>query len=129
MLNLLSELVDKSLVAAASLDDGSTWYRLSETMGQYGWQRLTGSGETVAVQRRLTVFYLALSERAEGELWGPDALHWSDGLVREHDNQRAALTWCLAQAGASTGCDGGVGDRPAHGRESALVLALPPSLP
>ncbi len=41
VLDLLSQLVDKSLVVAEVLDDGSTWYRLLETMRQYGWQRLT----------------------------------------------------------------------------------------
>ncbi len=71
VLNLLSQLVDKSLVVAEPLDDGSTWYRLLETMRQYGWQRLTVSGETAAVQRRHAVFYLALSERADQELIGP----------------------------------------------------------
>jgi tetratricopeptide (TPR) repeat protein len=90
-------LVDKSLVVAEPLDDGSTWYRLLETMRQYGWQRLTATGETAAVQRRHAVFYLALSEHADQGLRGPDALRWFDRLEREHNNVRAALTWCLAQ--------------------------------
>jgi predicted ATPase len=97
VLNLLSQLVDKSLVAAEPLDDGSTWYRLLETMRQYGWQRLTAIGETAAVQRRHAAFYLALSDDADHELWRPDALHWFDRLERENDNLRAALTWCLAE--------------------------------
>jgi tetratricopeptide (TPR) repeat protein len=88
-------LVDKSLVVAEVLDDGSTWYRLLETMRQYGWQRLTATRETAAVQRRHADFYLVLSERAELELLGRDALHWFEQLDREHDNLRAALTWCL----------------------------------
>ena len=88
MLNLLSELVDKSLVVAESLDDGSTWYRLLETMRQYGWQRLTGSGETIVVQRRHAVFYLAFSERADRELMGA-ITYWQIVLQSYAEDLRA----------------------------------------
>ena len=96
VLDLLSRLVDKSLVVPEVLDDGGTWYRLLETLRQYGWQRLTATDEMAAVQRRHAVYYLALSERADQELIGPRALYRFDELEREHDNLRAALNWCLA---------------------------------
>jgi predicted ATPase/transcriptional regulator with XRE-family HTH domain len=99
VLDLLSHLVDKSLVVAELLDDGRTWYRLLETMRQYGWQRLSACGERAAVQRRHALFYLALSEIAGQGLHRRDARHWFDRLDREHDNLRAVLTWGLDQGG------------------------------
>jgi non-specific serine/threonine protein kinase len=94
VLDLLSQLVDRSMVVGEPLDDGTTWYRQLETMRQYGWQQLSASGEAAAVQRRHAAFYLALSERADQALHGPDAVQWFDRLEREHNNVRAALAWC-----------------------------------
>jgi tetratricopeptide (TPR) repeat protein len=97
VLDLLPQLVDKSMVVAEPLDDGTTWYRQLETMRQYGLQRLTATSETASVQRRHAVFYLAVSERARQGLRGPDAGQWFDQLEREHDNLRAVLRWSLTQ--------------------------------
>ena len=95
VLDLLARLVDKSLVLAEEAADGSTWYRLLETLRQYGQERLAAAGETAQVRRRHAAYYLALTERADRRFTGPDQLRWLDLIGREHDNLRAALTWCL----------------------------------
>ena len=95
VLELLVRLVDRSLVLAEETDEGNTRYRLLETLRQYGRERLTAAGETALVQRRHAAYYLALVERAEPELTGPEQLRWLDLLEREHDNLRVALAWCL----------------------------------
>jgi predicted ATPase/class 3 adenylate cyclase len=90
VLDLLSHLVDKSLVVAEE-----SRYRLLETLRQYGEQKLAGSGEAEAVRDRHRNFFLALAEEAEPHLRSPEADQWVERLEREHDNLRAALEWSL----------------------------------
>ena len=97
VLDLLVRLVDTSLVVAEEVPgEGSTWYRLLETLRQFGGEQLA-AGERALCRRRHAAYYLALAERADGELLGADALRWFDLLEREHDNLRAALAWYLAR--------------------------------
>ncbi|MGI8552866.1 MAG: tetratricopeptide repeat protein, partial [Dehalococcoidia bacterium] len=88
-LSLLGRLVEKSLVL---LEEGdSPRYRLLETLRQYGRERLQQHGEAEATRRRHTEYYLALAERAEPHLTGPQAPRWLERLELEHDNLRTAL--------------------------------------
>jgi len=103
VLDLLLELVDKSLVVAEA-GDGEARYHLLETVRQYTHERLTESDEAARVPRRHAEWYLALAERAESELQGPDQPAWLSRLEEDHENFRAALDWSSAAAdGAETG--------------------------
>jgi non-specific serine/threonine protein kinase len=99
VLDLLTGLVDKSLVLAAEAPDGTARYRLLETLRQYARERLAAGTEAPAAHDRHLAHFLALAERAEPALRGPDAPAWIDRLEAEHDNLRAALAWAL-RAGA-----------------------------
>ena len=94
ILDLLAQLVGKSLVAAET-EDGEARYRLLETVQQYGRDRLQESGEAEVVRRRHRDWYLGLTERAEPELVGAEQAAWLDRLEMEHDNLRAALMWSM----------------------------------
>lgn len=97
VLDLLSELVDRSLVLME--EEGVTArYRLLETIRQYGRDRLLDSGEAAAVRGRHRDFYLAFAERAEPELIGRNQDLWLAQLDAEHDNVRAALDWSRQDA-------------------------------
>src|SRR5829696_2051909 len=61
VLELLSHLVDKSLVVARE-EGGETRYRLLETVRQYGSERLSESDEAAEFRERHVGYYLALAE-------------------------------------------------------------------
>jgi DNA-binding CsgD family transcriptional regulator/DNA-binding transcriptional ArsR family regulator len=105
ILELLSHLVDKSLVTARE-EGGETRYRLLEMVRQYGAEKLGDSGEEAEVERRYAGFYLGVVEEAERELSGPDQRWWLVRLEREHDNLRTALSCSLSEGG-----DAGLGLR------------------
>jgi len=91
-LELLSHLVDKSLVVARE-EGGEARYRLLETVRQYGWERLSESDEAVEFRERHAGYYLALAEEAEPELKREGQVAWLERLERERDNLRAAMRW------------------------------------
>jgi predicted ATPase/DNA-binding NarL/FixJ family response regulator len=96
VLDLLSRLVDKSLVYVAERG-GQTRYRLLETVRQYGRERLKESGEDGSVGERHANHYLALAKEAEPELRGARQVLWLQRLSTEHDNLRAAMAWLLGE--------------------------------
>jgi hypothetical protein len=96
VLNLLSHLVDKSLVLVAE-QDGEARYRLLETVRQYGWEKLSDLGEEGQLRERHAGHYLKLAEEAESELKGEGQVAWLERLEQEHDNLRAALRWLLGR--------------------------------
>jgi predicted ATPase/Tfp pilus assembly protein PilF len=93
VLELLSHLVEKSLVGVEESPEGKVRYRLLETLRQYGEEHLEDSGEMQATKGQHLTFFLTLAEQAEPELTGPDQVAWLASLDKEHDNLRAALNW------------------------------------
>jgi predicted ATPase len=93
VLDLLSLLVDKSLVVAEVREDGVVRYRLLETVRQYASEQLLARGEAEAARWRHAQFFLELAEGAEPELSGTEQIVWLDRLERELGNLRAALGW------------------------------------
>ncbi|RSM51494.1 XRE family transcriptional regulator [Actinoplanes sp. ATCC 53533] len=89
-LELLGRLVDKSLVQART-DGEEERYRLLEVVRQYAAEHLGDRAGTTAI--RHACFMLELAERAEHGLAGGDLRLWLDGLHRDRNNIRAALSW------------------------------------
>jgi len=102
VLDVLSSLVDKSLVAVEEHGDRLR-YRMLESLRQYAAERLTEAGETNELSDRLLVWFLAEAARAEPELKGPDQGSFLNQLEEEHDNLRAALAWALERGGCTDG--------------------------
>jgi predicted ATPase/transcriptional regulator with XRE-family HTH domain len=95
VLELLTSLVDKSLVVADGETDGVERYRLLETLRQFGWERLAASGEATEVQKRHAAYFLALVDGCVRKQTseGPVSRSWDDGLEAEQANLRATLVW------------------------------------
>ncbi len=90
-LDLVGRLVDASLVAPEQ-GDGTTRYRLLETVRQYARERLEEQGEAVEVAGRLAQHMLELVERTRPQQ--RSALQeWVAQLEPERGNLRAALVW------------------------------------
>jgi non-specific serine/threonine protein kinase len=95
VLDVLSGLVDKSLVEVGEGEHGGMRYTMLEPVSQYAREKLKEGGEEDAVRRRHAGFFLALAEEAEPGLSGSDQEAWLRRLEREHANLRAALSWTL----------------------------------
>jgi len=106
ILDLLASLVDRSLVVAEGQETIAR-YRLLETLREFGAEHLHSAEEADSVRDRHLEWYLALAERGNAALHGPEQTRWITVMESEHDNLRAALRWSL---------DNGTSDR-------ALALA------
>ena len=90
VLNLLSRLVDRSLVMVADGPHGPR-YRLLESVAAYSMQRLRQAGEYARTRQRHHRFYRDLAEQAAAQLRGHDQKSWLRRLDVETANLRSAL--------------------------------------
>jgi non-specific serine/threonine protein kinase len=102
IVDLLSHLVDKSLVIVDDSATGDRRYRFLETVRQYGRERLLQSSEAAGWRDRHLTFFFQLARRAEPELRAADQAAWLNRLQLDHDNLRSALEWCLASSERGT---------------------------
>src|SRR5262249_23614026 len=93
VLDLLSGLVDKSLVVADPASSGHTRYRMLDTIREYAAQRLTVADEVRRWRSSHLAWCLAVAERSS---------EWTAAqtvrLASEHDNLRAALRTAIDAA-------------------------------
>ena len=94
VLDSLTSLVGKSLVAEEEGPDQTSRYRLLETMRAYARQQLAAD-ELDRLRHRHAEHYAAFAERAGLELLGPAQLEWQLRIRAELDNLQAAVTWAL----------------------------------
>lgn len=93
----LEALLDSALVRRRTETGGGVRFDMLQTIREFGLERLEEDEEGPAVVRRHAAYFLAVAERAERQLRGPDSERCLDGLELEHDNLRAALAWAIAQ--------------------------------
>jgi predicted ATPase/DNA-binding SARP family transcriptional activator len=95
-LDVLTALVDKSMVVAASGPVG-TRYRVLETLRVYGRDRLPAGP---ALSRRHAEHYVAVAEQAARGVQGPDERFWAERTLPDADNLRAAFDRAIADRDA-----------------------------
>jgi tetratricopeptide (TPR) repeat protein len=108
VLDLLTRLVEKSLVVVERIDGEDTRYRCLESVRQFASELLIESGEMQAARNRHRDWFLDFAERATQHIRGPDQARWYDRTEAEIDNLRLALEWCREDP---------------HGTEPALRIA------
>jgi predicted ATPase/DNA-binding SARP family transcriptional activator/Tfp pilus assembly protein PilF len=95
VLDVLSDLIDKSLVIMDS-STGEARYHLLETTRHYALEKLGESGEDKTWRDKHLAYFLELAEKGHSEITGPHQAEVIDLLDAELDNFRAALDWCVS---------------------------------
>lgn len=99
----LASLASKSLLREERQPNGEVRFGMLETIRASALEQLAECGELEETGRRFLDYFLALAERAEPDLTGPEQGAWMDRLEREHDNIRSAIRWCLERGSAEEG--------------------------
>jgi predicted ATPase/DNA-binding SARP family transcriptional activator len=102
VLDLLSELVERSLVVAKAGQEEVVRFRMLGPIRQYGQERLQESGQSEAIRSRHAASFLALAKQAGPELSGSQQVMWLERLDTERDNLRAAMRWLLGKGESET---------------------------
>ncbi len=100
-LDLLSQLVERSLVVADTSAAGGR-YRLLETTRAYALEKLTEADELDAMKRRHAQYFRNLFENAPDDWLRVADADWHALYLPELDNVRAALEWALGAGGDPT---------------------------
>jgi predicted ATPase len=95
VLELMTQLVAKSLVNVNRQRGGERRFDMHATIHQYAHEKLVEAGEHSKTHDRHLSYYLDLSTLAETEMNGPQQMIWFDRINDERDNIRAALGHAL----------------------------------
>ena len=95
MLDLLEQLVDKSLITVELDLSENPRYTMIESVWHYSREKLEASGEAPAVRDRHLDYFLALAEEAAPHVEGPDQRSWLDRCESELFNFRFAAEWTI----------------------------------
>ncbi|MQA96082.1 MAG: tetratricopeptide repeat protein [Streptosporangiales bacterium] len=103
ILDLLTSLVDKSLVIRGQAPTGESRFRLLETIREYGAEKLAAAGEAERLARRYRDRVLEVAEdyADRGLFHGGEAATWSERValvaraVEDRGHVHAALDWSL----------------------------------
>ena len=96
--DLMSSLVDKSLIQQRQQTHDEPRFRKQETIREYALERLQQSGEESATKRAHAAYCLVLAEEGNPELNERERAVWLTRCDIEHDDFRAAIDF-LFQTG------------------------------
>jgi len=94
ILDLMTRLVDKSLVLTEEVDDEIRYHRL-ETIRQYSRDKLFETDEVETIRDRHLYYFVQFAERADENLKSGNQVVWQKHVSFEQDNLRAALEWSI----------------------------------
>ena len=91
-MDILSQLVDKSMVQTIYQPGHQMRYKLLETLRQYGKGILSEKNETREISLKHLEYYSSMAEQAFDERMSNQTF-WMDQIRLEHNNLLAALHW------------------------------------
>ena len=94
VLELLEQLNRKSLVSTQESELGMR-YRMLETVRQYAQEKLVESGEADSLRDRHLAYFLRQTQEASEAKLNFQMRDWTERLVSNIDNHRAARGWAL----------------------------------
>ncbi len=103
ILDGLLSLVDKSLLRQQESTEGEPRFWMLQLLREFGLEALAHAGESEVTRQTHAEYFLALTEQAEPDMYGPNQVSWLERLEQEHDNQRAALGWMREQSEGECG--------------------------
>ncbi|MGE5695066.1 MAG: ATP-binding protein [Candidatus Sericytochromatia bacterium] len=95
-LELLTSLVDKSMVTVHIGGAGRSRYEMLETLRAYGRDRLREKGIDDRYASRHANYFTELAERAAAGMHGADEQVWVERMLPDYDNLRAAFERAMA---------------------------------
>jgi non-specific serine/threonine protein kinase len=102
ILDLLSQLANKSLVLSERSPGEQARYRMLNTIREYAGEKLAKAGEEASVRDRHLEYFAASAEEAEPQLFSPEQVLWLNRLEAQHDDFRAAAVWSLERKAANS---------------------------
>ena len=95
-------LVEKAILVRSG-EAGHLRYRMLEPVRHHAEHRLRELEQLTRMRRRHRDWCADLVARAQSEWMSPRQITWMRQLRREHSNLQAALEFCIAEPGESTG--------------------------
>jgi len=95
ILDVLSQLVEKSLLTQEKSVEDRTRYFMIESLWDYSEMKLQEAGEIDIFRKRHLDYFLAFAESAESGITGPKQREWMERLEVENVNLRVAVQTSL----------------------------------
>ncbi len=100
VLDVLTRLVDKSLVIVETRPGEDARYQMLETVWEYAREKLAEAGELAELQDRHLAYYADWMEQTAPQIQGPEQTLWIRRMEAEQPNLRAALDWAMSKRAA-----------------------------
>lgn len=98
----LTRLIDQGLVQTMAGATAEPRFTMLETIRGYAREQLAASDDQVLIERRHSLYYLALAERAKELIDGRDQAIWLARLEAELDNTRSVFERAIDNGDADT---------------------------
>jgi predicted ATPase len=138
VLDGVTSLVDKSLLAQTGCGDDDPRFTMLETIREYGRERLEQSAELETARRAHAAYFLVLAEEGPAQMPAADRESWLSRCDAEHDNFRAAIEYLARSTNAEWGLRLGIAlllfweprEHLTEGRRAmAVLLGIPEASP